>query len=397
MSSSSTTRDRVSPKGRILLVDDEPMIISAFGRMLSDLGYDVVPAQSGAEAITALAAGNFDVVVSDILMPGMDGMSLLRAIRERDLDVPVVLLTGNPSLDSAMKAVEFGALRYLTKPVDPGELAAVVRRAVGLRRVAGVRRDAVLPLGQARMQVSDRAGAEAAMQRALKGLWMAFQPIVCFSTRRVWAYEALVRSTEPVVATPGALFDVAEKLGILDEVGRALRLRVAAAASKAPGRAHLLVNVHASDLKDDDLFDPRAPLSRIASRVVLEITERASLEDIPDLRDRVATLRKVGFRLAVDDVGAGYAGLGSFARLEPDVAKLDMLFVRGIETDSTKQQLVRSLVGLCHDLHTEVVAEGIETEAERKTLVGLGCDLHQGWLYGKADRNFLLPDGFTQA
>ena len=380
-----------APQGRVLLVDDEPFIVGAFERMLTALGYSVTGVPHGAAALDEVRRSRYDVVVSDILMPEMDGMALLRAIRETDLDLPVVLLTGNPTLDTAMKAVEYGALRYLTKPVDPEELGAVVKRAIQLRRLADVRRDAVEPLGQEGRRTGDRAGLEAAFERAIKGLWMAFQPIVRFSRGGVWGFEALARTTEPLFPNPGALFEAAERLELLPYVGRAIRRRVAAAIPKAPTTASILVNVHPHDLLDDDLLDPAAPLARHAKRVILEITERAPLDEIDDLPKRVRRLREIGFRLAIDDVGAGYAGLGSFARLEPDVAKLDMLFVRGIAADNTKQQLVKSLASLCHDLYVDVIAEGVETAEERDVLVSMGCDLLQGWLYGKPDRGFRTP------
>src|SRR5688572_26940054 len=106
-------------KGRVLLVDDEPFIVSAFTRLLQLNGFEVESASAGDEGLTKVQTGTFDVVVSDILMPRMDGMSLLRVIRERDLDVPVILLTGAPSIETAVKAVNYGAMQYLTKPVDP--------------------------------------------------------------------------------------------------------------------------------------------------------------------------------------------------------------------------------------------------------------------------------------
>ena len=89
-------------------------------------------------------------------------------------------------------------------------------------------------------------------------------------------------------------------------------------------------------IDDHELFSPAAPLSRIASRVVLEITERASLDELGDVAPRLAQLRGLGFRIAIDDLGAGYAGLTSFAQLEPEVVKVDMSLVRGIDSSDRK-------------------------------------------------------------
>ena len=92
--------------------------------------------------------------------------------------------------------------------------------------------------------------------------------------------------------------------------------------------------------------------------------------------------------VALDDLGAGYAGLASFAQLEPEVAKVDMAIIRGIDVSLTKQKLLGSIVSLCRDLEIQLVAEGIETEAERDTVVRLGGDLCQGYLFARPGRPF---------
>lgn len=91
----------------------------------------------------------------------------------------------------------------------------------------------------------------------------------------------------------------------------------------------------------------------------------------------------MGFRIAIDDLGAGYAGLTSFATLEPELVKLDMSLVRDIDKNPMKEKLVRSMTALCKDLGMLVVAEGVETTRERDLLVELGCDLLQGFLLGR--------------
>ena len=93
----------------------------------------------------------------------------------------------------------------------------------------------------------------------------------------------------------------------------------------------------------------------------------------------------------MDDLGAGYAGLSSFARIEPDVVKLDMSLVRGVDASPMKQSVVRSVVGLAEELDIEVVSEGVEAAAERDALADLGCRLFQGYLFGKPERGFSRP------
>ena len=115
----------------------------------------------------------------------------------------------------------------------------------------------------------------------------------------------------------------------------------------------------------------------------MEITERATLEGVKGLEKRIEEVREIGFRIAIDDLGAGYAGLTTFAQLDPDVVKLDMSLVRDVEKSPIKAKLIQSLCKACRDLGITVVAEGVETVDERDRLIELGCDLLQGFLLAK--------------
>ena len=378
-------------KGAVLLVDDEPAITRAYERKLSKLGFEVEIALDGAQAAQRCRERRFDVVVSDITMPNMNGLELLRAVREHDLDLPVILVTGGPDVQDAIRAMEYGAFRYLLKPVPLPHLIDVVTRAARLYQMARVRRQ---PLELARTggkQIGDRAGLESRFANALETLWMAYQPIVSWSARTVYAYEALVRNEEPTLRRPDDLLDVAERLGRLHDLGRVIRGRAAQTMMQSPGDGLLFVNLHTQDLEDEELFSPAAPLSKVASRVVLEITERATLDRIDDPMKRMKRLRAMGYRIAIDDLGAGYAGLTSFAQLEPEVVKIDMSLIRGLDRSSTKQKLIRSIIELCRDLKIQMIAEGIETVEERNALICLGGDLCQGYLFARPERPFPLP------
>jgi EAL domain-containing protein (putative c-di-GMP-specific phosphodiesterase class I) len=360
----------------------------AVARNLARAGHIVAEARDGAEALRIVARGGIDVVLSDIVMPEMDGLAFLRAVRDRDLDLPVVLVTGAPSIASAAEAVAQGALAYLIKPVSTSELDAVVRRAAALHRISKLKRAAFELLGRAGPLNGDRARLEAAFERGLAGLWIAFQPIVSADGQRLFGYEALMRSVEPSLPDPVAVLDAAERLGRLWDLGRLVRDRTLAALRDTDQATVLFINLHPEDLLDDALYDPASPLVGMASRVVLEITERSSTRVIGDVRARVARLRALGFRIAIDDLGAGYASLTSFADLEPEIVKLDMALVRDIDRAPMKQSLVRSMAALCHDLGIMVVAEGVETVAERQCLIGLGCDYLQGYLLARPARAF---------
>jgi len=187
------------------------------------------------------------------------------------------------------------------------------------------------------------------------------------------------------------LVEAAEKLGRVISLGR--RVRQVAASLDIPKEHAIFVNLHSLEFDDEDLYAENNPLRFLGSRVVLEVTERHSIDQVKDLKEKVAVLRSLGFWIAVDDMGAGYAGLNSFAALRPDIVKLDMAIVRGIDQDPYRRTLVRSMTAMCRDFGIPLVAEGVETDAERTVLVDLGCDFLQGFLCGSPKALGTRPPG----
>jgi EAL domain-containing protein (putative c-di-GMP-specific phosphodiesterase class I) len=378
MSAARSSSPNLEAPARVVLVDDDPLIMRALTTVLTREGY-VLETFGDPRAVVERArdrsAGSIDLIVSDITMPQMTGLEMLGALREQNTIVPVVFLTGAPRVGDAMSAMELGAFRYLAKPIDLEQLRRVVSEAIRWGRLTRAATDG--PAADA------RARLEAAFGRALGGIELAFQPIVVAGSGELYGYEALMRSSEPELPSPPAVLDAAEKLGRLHELGRHLRDRVAQQARDAGPRATFFVNLHPSDLADPTLYDVESPLTEHAPSIVLEITERASLEGIDEVEKRIARLRSLGFRIAVDDLGAGYAGLSYFARVSPDVVKVDMSLTRGIDADPVRRRVVGSLCALAHDLHMTVVAEGIETEAELACVTRLGVELVQGFFIAR--------------
>ncbi|MFZ5476532.1 MAG: EAL domain-containing protein [Myxococcota bacterium] len=374
--------------GRVLVADDDDGVRRLVVRSLRRVGHDVVEATDGTEAIGLLARERFDAVLSDIVMPGADGLEVLRVARRTDLDVPVLLMTGDPSLATAIRAIEFGAVSYLVKPFEPGALETEVGRALRLHGFARLKRRAMEIAGKEGGQLADRASLEVRLQSALDTMWPAFQPLVDVVGRRVFAYEALMRTEERALPRPPDVLEAADRIGRLEDVGRVMRHRVALAAARLPQETLLFVNLHPRDLLDEELYLADAPLAAMAGRVVFEITERAALDGIGDVARCTKALRDLGYRVAVDDLGAGFAGLTSLVLLEPEIVKLDMTLIRGVDRDATRQHVIRAMVGLAGEMGLKVIAEGVETDGEGDALVSLGCALHQGWRYGKPVREF---------
>ena len=376
-------------RGTVLVVDDELTVVRVYARALGADGFRVLTATDGETAEMMFRRCRLDAVISDVSMPGMDGLKLLHAIHEIDPDVPVILATGDHADEVAHRAVEEGALMFLVKPVDLRALSQITAHAIQSRRAAEL---AGAPRGSVsgyhlRLDAPD-AELDARFESALTRLYIAYQPIVCWATLEVFGYEALVRSDEPSLAGPGELFAAADRRCRTLELGRAIRALVAGRIDSAPAGALIFVNLHPKELSDEVLYSDREPLLPHARRVVLEITERDSLACVPDLPERIEKLRAAGFRIAVDDLGAGYAGLSSFAQLKPSVVKLDASLTHDVDKSPVKRKIVQAVRSLCQDMGVELIAEGVETEEERQTLGFLGCRYHQGFAYARPSRGF---------
>ena len=370
----------------MLVVDDEDSVRGTIRRLLELVGFEVMEADGGKSAIDLLSDGDVDVVLTDVSMPGMDGIGLLRAIRERDVDLPVVLLTGLPALDSAVQAVELGAFRYLMKPFNATALVETLTMAGKLCRVNRLRRH----VGAAAEGGSQSSPREEAFQQALtdamETVWFAYQPVWTARTGARAGYEALMRSRDSTFPDVAALLGAAERTGRVSELGQLVRERALESWQVEPDRGLLFINLHPAELEDPTLLASDSALAHVAEQVVLEITERHTLRNLKGLDRTFGVLRDMGYRLALDDLGAGYASLNSFAVLRPDFVKLDMVLVRDIDHDPVRRRLVESMIHVCADLGITTVAEGIETSAERDTVVELGVDLLQGFLLGRPRR-----------
>ena len=298
-------------------------------------------------------------------------------MRERHPDTCRILLSGQADLEAALRAInEARVFRFLTKPCPPPVLATCIWDALKAREE---RRAAE----HAAAEIEARADRRRLLTSALRHTWVVVQPIVHAPSLELYAYEALARCEHPAIHGPMHLFDLAEELDAVHEVERFLRERVADLLRTLPDSTRLFVNTHPRTLDDPEFFDARNPLLPFASRVVLELTEREDVGASGDLPARVAKLRAHGFRIALDDLGAGYNGLNAFAEVCPDIVKFDMALVRDMVRSPTSLRLVATMIDLCRDLGMLSVGEGVETEEQGELLRSLGCDLLQGYRFGR--------------
>ncbi|MFZ5472298.1 MAG: EAL domain-containing protein [Myxococcota bacterium] len=223
-------------------------------------------------------------------------------------------------------------------------------------------------------------------------LTSAFQPIVEMDSTQVQAYEALIRGPAGSdLAMPAMLFDLATDTDLLAELDRACCDTTFDSARSMPEGALLFANVLPSLINDPEfrarLLD-RARTTVEPQRIVLELNEGVAIKSYEVLSKGIDELRSCGIRLAVDDLGAGYANLDHVLRLRPDFLKLDISLVRDVHKSAVKQALIESMVAVGKAVSSVVIAEGIEDPAERETLRSLGVKWGQGFLFARPGPGF---------
>ncbi|MFH1132377.1 MAG: EAL domain-containing protein, partial [Pseudomonadota bacterium] len=218
---------------------------------------------------------------------------------------------------------------------------------------------------------------------------MVYQPIVNLADQTIFAYEALVRCAETTLRNPHILFNVAEQGKRIWPLSRVLRRIAMEAVPRLPKEALLFVNMHPLDFDDPHLFQEDSLLFDNAKKVILEVTERAAIADFQRFRSNIHALRKTGARIAVDDLGSGYAALSAVTEINPDFIKFDMTLIRNIDTSPIRQNLLRNMISFAADSGAKVIAEGVETLEELQTLQALGSDYVQGFYLARPTPHFV--------
>jgi diguanylate cyclase (GGDEF)-like protein len=321
-----------------------------------------------------------------LLLPGCS-RSLAASVAEslrRSVEVTFAAPGRSPRL-----TVSVGLAEYSSDGQDRRQLLAACDAALLAAKRSGRNRTVAYSpsLAASSKRGEDRQAIESllALDRSLeRNLFThVYQPIVRAGTYQVVAYESLCRPGEPSFNGPGELITTAERAGRVLELGRALRGGTIDVVSSFPEDVLLFVNVHPMEFAGPSFLEDEEVVERWAHRLVLEVTESAAITDQSQFRSVLRRLKSRGFRIALDDLGAGYASLNALAQIEPDFVKLDMALVRRVTDDPRTARLVKHILEFAADERMLTIAEGIETEEERRIVEDLGCPLLQGFYFGR--------------
>lgn len=225
---------------------------------------------------------------------------------------------------------------------------------------------------------------------------MAFHPIVDVSSGTVWGYEALVRGLNGEGAGQILAQVTEDSRYKFDQACRVRAIELAGGLFPPGATTRLSIN-----FMPNAVYEPAACIRATLEaahrigfehrQIMFEFTENERMTDIPHVQRIIEEYRKQGFATAIDDFGAGYAGLNLLAHFQPDFIKIDMDLIRDISSSAAKQTIISCVTTMARQLGVAVIAEGIETEAELQTLRAAGINLFQGYLFAKPSIASLPP------
>ncbi|MGH2637341.1 MAG: EAL domain-containing protein [Actinomycetota bacterium] len=376
---------------RVLVADDEETVRDVLKVLLtSEPEMDLVAVAPDTETAIELAAKQQpDVALLDVQMPGGGGARAAREIIRRSPPTRVIALSAHEDVDTVLRMLRAGALGYVVKSDSTDEILWAIHRTAEGKTSIPEHLSAPVAFGiaeqlESRQQPSRRRRLQRErVERVIeqREFSMVFQPIVDLDDGAMVGAEALARFTTLPMRSPEAWLAEADAVGLLVDLDLALANASLDALPGLPADAYLTVNVAPETAVSDRL--PKLLKQTVPTRVVLEMTEHAPVDDYDTLRAALRTPRVSGVRIAVDDAGAGFASLRHIVRLEPDLIKLDITLTRDIDSDPVRQALAVALVSFARQIGAEVIAEGVETQRQLDALRGAGIRFAQGFYLGR--------------
>jgi len=363
----------------ILIVDDDPYLARLMASLLQARDYRVTVVSTGSAALDKVQHRP-DLVLLDLSLPDIEGLEICRKIRDdkRLRHIPIIIVSGRDTVTEKIEGLYVGADDYITKPYDNEELIARVEALLRRSRF----NDYVV-------QEKDNLIREIKRIINESDIKTFFQPIFDLKTSEVLGYEVLSRPpTTGPVNNPELLFRAALMYGMYFELEMVCWKQAFMKWNQAVRIGLLFLNCMPYLIEHVKFTGKVLPQFNIpGDRVVLEMTERMAINDFALFHSKVHTLKKTGLRIAIDDVGNGYASLDTIAETAPDYVKIDMFLVRDIQDSPLKQSIVESIVRFCHKNGITTVAEGIEKQPELDMVRRLGVSAVQGYLLGTPSLN----------
>lgn len=372
---------------RAVVVDDDALMTELISMLLRDCGLEQIrTANAGEAALELLAAHPAHLLICDLNMPGMDGVQLINRVAALDPRPAILLLSGEDPriLDSSRQfaeAKQLTVLGVLRKPVARDPLLTLLR---AYRPEARAGRD------ESRQATFDGAGLHVGLARG--ALRLAYQPKVELRTGQLVGVESLLRWRDPTHGNvlPLAVVSAAEAQGLIDDLTLAVLARAAEDRRVLADRGcaiNFAVNLSLQNLKRVGIVERMREIVADArgtpADFTLEVTETHLVDDLAQVLEALIRLRLLGFNISLDDYGTGASTMQLLSQLPSSELKIDRSFVAAGPLSGQGRAFLRSAVELGLQMGQTVVAEGVETDAERDLVAKLGCQLGQGYLFAR--------------
>ncbi|MEM9215040.1 MAG: EAL domain-containing response regulator [Cyanobacteria bacterium P01_F01_bin.150] len=381
----------------ILVIEDEIHIRELIVELLEDADFQVISAGNGNVGLSLAEEQVPDLVICDIMMPGLDGYEVLRRMRQnlRTAAIPLIFLTAKTERLDFRKGMVLGADDYITKPFTCDELLDSINTRLAkhalIQQTCNIRAQLSQLNGNGKLPIK-HAIRESHLYKALEysEFELYYQPQFDIETNALVGAEALIRWNSPQFG----LVEPIEFIALAEETGFIILLDqwvIQTACTQAKiwqnlGLPPLRVAINLSSLQ----FNHPHLTERIAQVLIstglhpqcleIELTESLLVQDVDETIRRLQELKELSIQIAIDDFGTGYASLGYLQHFPFDILKLDQCFVRDVNSNSTNAAIATAVIKMAHDLKLTVIAEGVETEAERQFLLSHRCDVIQGYL-----------------
>jgi EAL domain-containing protein (putative c-di-GMP-specific phosphodiesterase class I)/AmiR/NasT family two-component response regulator len=370
----------------VLIVDDNASNVALMAALIQEQGMHRIHTETDARRVPRrLVEDDPDLIVLDLHMPYVDGHILLTQIQRYagGTYLPVLVLTADTTSAARDRALTQGAQDYLTKPVDAAEATLRMANLLQTRRLLTTLRQTVEPAPHERgRRWVDHAERRRRTDAVLRdgSITPIFRPVVDVNTLQIVGHEGLSRFPDEFGISPQQWFADAFTVGLGPELEWQTAMNALGCLDALPGDTFLAINMSPSTIMythERELCPPDA-----CARVVVELTEHVPIEDYSVVQRALETVRSYGARLAAADLGSGYAGFRHLVSLRPDIIKLDMSLVRGINASAEQRALASALVAFAADVDAQVIAEGVETQAELEALRDVGVAWAQGFHFG---------------
>lgn len=382
---------------KILVIEDEESVRENLLDLLAAEDFETIAAANGRIGINLAISEIPDLILCDMMMPEVDGYGVLTALRQdpSTATIPFIFLTAKSAKADFRQGMDMGADDYLTKPFTRAELLSAIMNR--LEKHATLKKylstHTVVNQLTPKMQLLEVSLHQALQQNNFQEFDVYYQPIVDIASGKIVSAEALLRwqNSELGMVSPAEFIPVAESTGLIIPIGKWVLNRVCKQLKTwhdagIPALT-IAVNLSVIEFNQPDFIHKIVNFIETNSLtphcLELELTESMIMQDFNSAITTMNKLRTLGVKIAIDDFGTGYSSLIYLKKLPINTLKIDRYFIHNVANDYQKSAITKGLIQMGHNLNLQIIAEGVETEAELSFLRQNNCDSMQGFLFSR--------------